>query len=133
VQRASEMLLLDTSALIGLERELAQRKVGRIRAYLGEHLGDGLACSTVTVGELASGEDETVVRVFLRHLRKLPLSEAIAYRAGQLDKDLMSKGQRLGENDNWIAATALHYSATLVYADGDFDRVNGLKRANLAD
>ncbi|MFY9924891.1 MAG: type II toxin-antitoxin system VapC family toxin [Opitutaceae bacterium] len=127
------MLLLDTSALIGLERELAQRKVGRIRAYLGEHLGDGLACSTVTVGELASGEDETVVRVFLRHLRKLPLSEAIAYRAGQLDKDLMSKGQRLGENDNWIAATALHYSATLVYADGDFDRVNGLKRANLAD
>jgi predicted nucleic acid-binding protein len=127
------MLLLDTSALIGLERELAQRKVGRIRAYLGEHLGDGLACSTVTVGELASGEDETVVRVFLRHLRKLPLSEAIAYRAGQLDKDLMRKGQRLGENDNWIAATALHYSATLVYADGDFDRVNGLKRANLAD
>ena len=133
MQRASEMLLLDTSALIGLERELAQRKVGRIRAYLGEHLGDGLACSTVTVGELASGEDETVVRVFPRHLRKLPLSEAIAYRAGQLDKDLMSKGQRLGENDNWIAATALHYSATLVYADGDFDRVNGLKRANLAD
>jgi predicted nucleic acid-binding protein len=45
----------------------------------------------------------------------------------------MSKGQRLGENDNWIAATALHYSATLVYADGDFDRVNGLKRANVAD
>ena len=133
MQRASEMLLLDTSALIGLERELAQRKVGRIRAYLGEHLGDGLACSTVTVGELASGEDETVVRVFLRHLRKLPLSEAIAYRAGQLDKDLMSKGQRLGENDNWIAATALHYSATLVYADGDFDRVNGLKRAKLTD
>jgi len=127
------MLLLDTSALIGLERELAQRKVGRIRAYLGEHLGDGLACSTVTVGELASGEDETVVRVFLRHLRKLPLSEEIAYRAGQLDKDLMSKGQRLGENDNWIAATALHYSATLVYADGDFDRVNGLKRAKLTD
>jgi predicted nucleic acid-binding protein len=127
------MLLLDTSALIGLERELAQRKVGRVRAYLGEHLGDGLACSTVTIGELASGENETAVRVLLRHLRKLPVSEAIAYRAGQLDKDLMSKGQRLGENDNWIAATALHYSATLVYADSDFDRVNGLKQAKLAD
>jgi predicted nucleic acid-binding protein len=126
------MLLLDTSALIVLERELAHRRVGRVRAYLGEHLGDDLACSTVTVGELASGENETAVRVLLRHLRKLPLSEAIAYRAGQLDKDLMSKGQRLGENDNWIAATALHYSATLVYADGDFDRVNGLKRAKLS-
>jgi predicted nucleic acid-binding protein len=127
------MLLLDTSALIGLEHELAQRRVGRIRAYLGRRLGEQLACSTVSVGELASGEDETAVRVFLRHLRKLPLSEAIAYRAGELDKDLMSKGQRLGENDNWIAATALHYTATLVYADGDFDRVSGLKRAKLTD
>ena len=125
------MLLLDTSALIDLERELAQSRVGRVRAYLGEHLGDDLACSTVTVGELASGENETAVRVLLRHLRKLPVSEAVAYRAGQLDKELMGKGQRLGENDNWIAATALHYSATLVYADGDFDRVDGLKRAKL--
>jgi len=127
------MLLLDTSALIGLERELAQRRVGRVRAYLGEHLGDDLACSTVTVGELASGENETAVRVLLRRLRKLPLSEAIAYRAGELDRDLMRIGQRLGENDNWIAATALHYSATLVYADGDFDRIAGLKRAKLMD
>ncbi len=125
------MLLLDTSALIGLEHELAQRRVGRVRAYLGTHQGEDVTCSTVTVGELASGEDETAVRVLLRKLRKLPLSEAIAYRAGALDRDLMSKGRRLGENDNWIAATALQYSATLVYADGDFDRVNGLKRAKL--
>ena len=127
------MLLLDTSALIGLEHELALRRVGRVRAYLGKHLGEDLACSAVTVGELASGENETAVRVLLRLLRKLPLSEAIAYRAGALDKDLTTKGQRLGENDNWIAATALHYSATLVYADGDFDRVDGLKRARLGD
>jgi predicted nucleic acid-binding protein len=127
------MLLLDSSALIGLEHELAQRRVGRVRVYLGKHLGEDLACSTVTVGELASGESETAVRVLLRHLRKLPLSEAIAYRAGKLDRDLTGKGRRLGENDNWIAATALHYSATLVYADGDFDRVDGLKRAKLGD
>ena len=127
------MLLLDSSALIGLEHELAQRRVGRVRAYLGRHLGEDLACSAVTVGELASGEGETAIRVLLRHLRKLPLSEAIAYRAGNLDKDLRGKGKRLGENDNWIAATALHYSSTLVYADGDFDRVDGLKRAKLRD
>jgi len=127
------MLLLDTSALIGLEHELAERRVGRVREYLGEHQGEDLACSTVTVGELVSGEDETAVRVLLRKLRKLPLSEAIAYRAGALDRDLMNKGWRLGENDNWIAATALQNSATLVYADGDFDRIKGLKRAKLSD
>jgi predicted nucleic acid-binding protein len=122
------MLLLDTSALIDLERELAQLEVGPIRAYLGRRKGEDLACSTVTVGELAAGGDETAIRVFLRLLRKIPLSEAIAYRAGELDRDQMRRGQRLGENDTWIAATALHYSATLVYTDGDFDRVTGIKR-----
>jgi len=80
------MLLLDTSALIGLEEELAKRQVGAIRAYLGNHKDEDLACSTVTVGELASGASETEVRVLLRRLRKIPLSEAIAYRAGELDK-----------------------------------------------
>jgi predicted nucleic acid-binding protein len=125
------MLLLDTSALIGLERELAYREAGPVRTYLGQHKGEELSCCTVTVGELASGGNEAAVQVFLRHLRKIPLSEAIAYRAGELDKRQMRKGQRLGENDNWIAATALHYSATLVYTDGDFDRIDGIKRARL--
>lgn len=70
-------------------------------------------------------------RVLLRHLRKIPVTEALAYRAGELGKRLMEVGYRLGENDNWIAATALLYSATLLYMDGDFDRVPGLKRAKL--
>lgn len=125
------MLLLDSSALIGLEQELADRRVGAVRAYLGRHRGEDLACSTVTVGELAAGAGETPTRVLLRHLRKLAVSEAVAYRAAELDGRMMRSGRRLGENDNWIAATALHYSATLVYADGDFDRVEGLKRAKL--
>jgi len=128
---AGVMLLLDTSALIGLERELAEQKVGRVRSFLGKHRGEDLACCTVSVGELAAGGSEAAVRVLLRHLRKIPLSEAIAYRAGELDRQQMAKGQRLGENDNWIAATALHYSATLVYADGDFDRVAGIKRGRI--
>jgi predicted nucleic acid-binding protein len=127
------MLLLDSSALIGLERELAESRVGPIRTYLGRQKGEDLACSTVTVGELASGASEMAVRVFLQHLRKIPISEAIAYRAGELDKDQMGKGLRLGENDNWIAATAMHHSATLVYVDGNFDRIEGIKRARLHD
>jgi predicted nucleic acid-binding protein len=125
------MLLLDTSALIGLERELSEQRTGSVRAYLGGHRGEDVACSTVTVGELAAGGGETAVRVLLRRLRKIPVSEAIAYRAGELDKRLANQGERLGENDNWIAATALHYSATLVYVDGDFDRIEGIKRAKL--
>lgn len=126
------MLLLDSTALIELERELAEGEIGPVRAFLGRRKGEDLACSVVTVGELAAGAQEAEVRVLLRRLRKVPVAEAIAYRAGELDRALRQRGVRLGENDNWIAATALHYSATLVYADGDFDRVDGLKRAKLA-
>lgn len=122
------MLLLDTSTLIDLEEELAEGRIGPVRHFLGRSRAQPLACATVSVGELASGADEESVRFFLRRLRKLPLTEAIAYRGGALDRELARLGRRLGENDNWIAATALHYSATLVYADGDFARVPGLKR-----
>lgn len=128
VRRGDDVLLLDTSTLIELEDELAARRVGPVRAYLGRSKAQPLACSTVSVGELASGNDEESVRFFLRRLRKIPLSEAVAYRAGRLDQELARNGHRLGENDNWIAATALHYSATLVFANGDFMRVPGLKR-----
>jgi len=122
------VLLLDTSVLIDLEHELADGRVGPVRTFLGSHRGEEVGCATVTVGELASGADEESVRFFLRRLRKLSLTEAIAFRAGALDRLLARRGMRLGENDTWIAATALQYSAVLVYADGDFTRVPGLKR-----
>jgi predicted nucleic acid-binding protein len=125
------VLLLDTSALIDLEHELAYGAVGPVRTFLGRHRGEALACSTVTVGELASGADEESIRFFLRRLRKIPLDEGIAYRAGELDQHLARSGMRLGENDNWIAATALRYSATLLHVDGDFQRVPRLKRHQL--
>ncbi len=99
-----------------------------MRTFLGRRGGEDLGCSTVTVGELAAGADEEATRFFLRRLRKIALSEAIAYRAGALDRQLAGVGKRLGENDNWIAATALHLAATLVFSDGDFQRVPRLKR-----
>jgi predicted nucleic acid-binding protein len=121
------VLLLDTSVLIDLEHELFERRVGPVRTFLGRRRSEELACTTVTVGELSSGALEESVRFLLRRLRKVPLTEAIAYRAGTLDRDMARVGRRLGENDNWIAATALHLSATLVFADGDFKRVPRLK------
>ena len=122
------MLLLETSTLVELERELGDRVVGPVRQFLGRRRNEALACSTVTLGELAAGSTEEKVRFLVRNLRKISLNEALAYGGGVLERTLSGVGRRLGENDNWIAATALAYSATLVYCDGDFDRVPGLKR-----
>ena len=125
------MLLLDTSVLVNFEHELAERRIGEVRTFLGGHRAEPFACSTVTVGELAAGASETSVRFMLRRLRRIPLTEAIAYRAGELERELARAGLRLGENDNWIAATALQLSATLVFIDGDFRRVPRLKARHL--
>ena len=125
------MLLLDTSVLVNLEHELVERRIGEVRTFLGNHRAEPFACTTVTVGELAAGAPETSVRFMLRRLRRIPLTEAIAYRAGELERELTRAGSRLGENDNWIAATALHLSATLVFIDGDFRRVPRLKSRQL--
>jgi predicted nucleic acid-binding protein len=122
------VLILDTSVLIDLEHELADRRLGAVRTFLGQHRSEAFACTSVTVGELAAGAPEGAVRILLRRLRRLPLTEAIAYRAGELDRALGQAGMRLGENDNWIAATALHHAATLVFADADFGRVLRLKQ-----
>jgi len=92
------VLLLDTSTLIDLEQELAELRIGPVRTFLGRNKAQALACSTVSIGELASGGDEESVRFFLRRLRKLPLSEPVAYRAGELDRRLADTGNRLGDS-----------------------------------
>jgi tRNA(fMet)-specific endonuclease VapC len=45
----------------------------------------------------------------------------------RITADRQRRGLSMGENDLWIAATALALDATLVSRDGDFQQVNGLK------
>ena len=46
----------------------------------------------------------------------------------ELDRHLIGRGLRLGENDTWLAGTAHYYGVPIVSNDGDFDRVPGLRR-----
>jgi predicted nucleic acid-binding protein len=48
--------------------------------------------------------------------------------AADIDRELVSKSQRLGENDNWIAAFALYYGEPVIGRDLAFDRVAGIRR-----
>ena len=52
----------------------------------------------------------------------------LAYTAASIDRELIAVGQRLGENDNWIAAFCRYYSEPVVSNDTDFDRVQDLRR-----
>jgi predicted nucleic acid-binding protein len=115
------MLLLDTSFLIELENEIAQRIEGPARSVLTRHSRRAAAISIITLGEFAEGfTDPRALLEFLAPFRVLQLSRAIAWRTAALQGSL---ARRLGENDAWIAATALSYNATLVGREKAFARV----------
>jgi predicted nucleic acid-binding protein len=115
------MLLLDTSFLIEFEDELAHNKSGPARGVLAARRRESVAISIITFGEFAEGfGDPRALVEFLAPLRVVVLSRAIAWRTAALQSTL---SRRLGENDAWIAATALSYDATLVGREKAFERV----------
>ena len=81
------------------------------------------------MGELAAGlRDNNAARVFLSSYRVARLVPEIAYEAAAIDRELIRRGGRLGENDNWIAGFARYYGEPLVSNDEAFDRVARIRR-----
>jgi predicted nucleic acid-binding protein len=115
------MLLLDTSFLIEFEDELAHGTIGPARSVLAAHRRETVAISIIAIGEFAEGfADPRALVEFLAPFRVVTLSRAIAWRTAALQSSL---SRRLGDNDAWIAATALSYEATLIGREKGFERV----------
>lgn len=122
------MLLLDTSFFSALIAERTRRQAGPAAALLRAHPGRKTVVSIITVAEyleyVRTPEDALEV---LRMHSLVGVSIEIAKRCAALQKRLP---QRLGENDAWLAATALHHGFALVSADRDFARVPRLNWIN---
>ncbi len=119
------MILLDTSFLVDYEAELAGARSGPARTFLRARAPEPVAISIITLGEFAEGfVNFPEVEAFISRFRIVALSRAIAYRAAAIQSHLP---QRLGENDAWIAATALAYDAELVGRERAFTRVPRLR------
>jgi predicted nucleic acid-binding protein len=83
-----------------------------------------LEVSIVTWGELAAGAQSSAeLDRLLRRVRVLMLHRQVAWEAGRIERELAQTGMRLGENDNWIAATARSWGLRLVSHDEAFSRV----------
>jgi len=123
------MPLLDTSFLVEYERELREQTLGSARRLLQARGREPVAISVVTLGEFAEGfETEKEAEAFISRFQVVQLSRAIAYKAAAMQSALP---QRLGENDAWIAATALVYDAELAGRENAFKRVPRLKYSPL--
>src|SRR5262245_59933825 len=130
-------MIADTTFLSDFLRErlprpmTAELKEARAAAhrFLAAHRRTPLRASIISVGEVAVMFDRSWQAWWeLQRWTIYRLHPGIAEAAADVDRELMSTGQRLGENDNWIAGFCLYYREPLISRDGDFDRVPGLRR-----
>jgi len=122
-------MIADTTFLSNLhhEREIGQR--GPALSFLARHRNHAILATVISVGELAViFPDPEDARRFLGNYRVLRLTPEIAFASAAIDRELIQTGDRLDENDNWIAGFCRYYGQRVISRDAAFDRVRGLRR-----
>jgi predicted nucleic acid-binding protein len=122
-------MLTDTTFWIDLLRERSRRQPGPASRFIATHRAIRFQVSVITWGELAEGFASTHdLSLALRRVRLLFLPQQVAWEASRIAREIT--GLRLGENDNWIAATARVWGLRLVTRDSAFARVPRLNVVN---
>jgi tRNA(fMet)-specific endonuclease VapC len=122
-------MICDSTFFVALDRERRRKQEGPAHSFLRAHAAEEVAMSVITRGELARGflrrtDWESFCAGFTVH----PLDENVLWKAAEIFQDLRKRGEPTGENDLWIAATALVVGEPLVTANAkDFDKISGLK------
>jgi predicted nucleic acid-binding protein len=123
-------MIADATFLSDFHHEHERGILGPARRFLAAHRNQPLRTTVISAGEIAViFRTNQEARVFLsRFFTFKKLFTEIAYTAASIDRELIATGERLGENDNWIAAFCRYYSEPLISNDTAFDRVRGLRR-----
>lgn len=131
----SPRYLIDTDIFI----HIRQRRLPQVRARFEQLRPGEAAISVVVYGELLFGAAKSADRS--KALAKieeivalapvLPMTSDVAVEYGTLRLSLETKGEKIGNNDLWIAAHALAEGLTLVTNnESEFRRVPGLRVQN---
>jgi predicted nucleic acid-binding protein len=123
-------MILDTTVLVDLQRELRRQEVGPASRLLAE-LGDTeVAITFVTRMEFAEGyadDQREACERFLAPFQVLWPDEDTAWRAARISRALRARGEAVGDHDAWIAALALQHGRSVVTTnDRHFNRVPSL-------
>jgi predicted nucleic acid-binding protein len=123
-------MLFDTTFVIDLEREVKRARPAKAHGFLQANPNAPLFISIITVGEFAEGfqaVQQADCWLCLRLFTVLDLTRDIAWEAGQISRQLRAAGQFIGDNDLWIAATAVRHSLPVVTNNPiHFQRITGL-------
>lgn len=126
--------LLDTNAVSALIR----RVPSVLRRFDLYRHGPRCVISTITLGELLYGIERLPagkkrdllareVADCLAEITCVSIPEPAGRHYSRLRVEAESRGMVMGENDLWIAATAIAMDVTLVAADDDFSHCVGLR------
>jgi predicted nucleic acid-binding protein len=123
-------LILETTFLIDLEREVARSEPAAAHAFLTDHRNVPLYLSFIVAGELATGYPAGGRRGWdelIAPFHVLPCTLDVCWHYGQADRHLRANGMLIGANDLWIAATGLAHGMPIVTRnDRHYRRVPGL-------
>jgi tRNA(fMet)-specific endonuclease VapC len=125
------MYLLDTNTCIGF----LNGKSALIQAFRKQGTDDLFLCSVVKAelffgawASRRSAENLRKLEAFFRPFKSLPFDDTCADQCGRIRAELKSKGQPIGSNDLFIAATALANDLTVVtHNTREFSKVSQLK------
>ncbi len=127
-------MLFDTTFLMDLAREIRREQPGGATRFLERHPDDPVCVSLFTLGEFAEGfgaGERPAMEEFLRPMRVLPCGTETAWHYGQISRALRQAGTPIGDNDVWIAATAVDQKMALVTRNIErFSRVPDLMVVN---
>jgi predicted nucleic acid-binding protein len=124
-------MIFDTTILIDFHREARRSLEGPATRFLATHPTDFAYISIVTFAEFAEGfptKARDLCADILRHYAVLDITEPVAWQYADVSRRLRERGERIGDNDLWIAATALAHHYPLVTRNrNDFARIEHLR------
>jgi predicted nucleic acid-binding protein len=122
-------MICDSTFFVAIDRERRKRLDGPAHAFLKAHAAEELAMSVVTRGELARGfSRQADWESFCAGFTVYPLNDEVLWKAAEIFQDLRRRGDPTGENDLWIAATALVADQPLVTKNTKhFSKVHNLR------
>jgi tRNA(fMet)-specific endonuclease VapC len=122
-------VIFDSTFFVALHRELQRGVDGPARIFLHDHAAEIPGMSEITRAELARGFNSRLAWTeFCDRFVIFPFNDEVAWRASLIVTDLRRRGLPTGENDLWIAATAVAADETLVTRNTKhFQSIKGLR------
>ncbi len=122
-------MIADTTFASDYFNEQRRSRPGPATAFFARHRAKAIRLTIITAGEISVVFPSAApARQWLERWTIYRLHMGIMDAAADIDRELIRRGRRLGENDNWIAGFARYYREPLISRDKAFDGIPGVRR-----